>query len=116
MSRLTLIHTQQELVAAVAEKTGRHVLLNAVFDSETPEAIRLNLAAPNCSYYSSSHGAQTFTLDEIPFRVLSPAVLEPIRKPVFLKGWIYWTLAATRTQGGGDGGRCVQGRTQAVSE
>lgn len=75
MSRLTLIHTQQELVTAVAEKTGRHVLLNAVFDSETPEAIRFNLASPNCSFYSSSHGAQTFTLDEIPFQVLSPAVL-----------------------------------------
>ncbi len=75
MSRLTLIHTQQEFVAGVAEKTGRHVLLNAVFDSGTPEAVRLNLASPNCSYYRPSHGAQTFSLDEIPFKLLSPAVL-----------------------------------------
>ncbi|MCA8990004.1 MAG: hypothetical protein KDA78_20325, partial [Planctomycetaceae bacterium] len=75
MSRLTLIHSQQEFVAAVAGKTGRHVLVNAVFDSGTPEAIRLNLASPNCSYYSSSFGAQSFSLDEIPFQVLSPAVL-----------------------------------------
>lgn len=75
MSRLTLIHSQQEFFAAVAEKTGRHVLLNAVFDSGAPEAIRLNLASPNCSYYRPSHGAQTFSLDEIPFQVLSPAVL-----------------------------------------
>lgn len=75
MSRLKLIHAQQEFVAAIVEKTGRHVLLNAVFDSETPEAIRLNLASPNCSYYSSSHGAQTFSRDEVPFQVLSPAVL-----------------------------------------
>ncbi len=80
MSRLTLIHTQQEFVAAVTGKTGRHVLLNAVFDSGTPEAVRLNLASPNCSYYSSSHGAQTFSLDEIPFKVLSPAVLLSVSK------------------------------------
>ncbi|WP_237228827.1 hypothetical protein [Rubinisphaera sp. JC750] len=84
MSRLTLIHTQQELVAAVAEKTGRHVLLNAVFDSGAPETIRLNLASPNCSCYSSSHGAQTFSLDEIPFQVLSPAVLLSMSE---LSGW-----------------------------
>ncbi len=84
MSRLTLIHTQQELVAEIAEKTGRHVLLNAVFDSETPEAIRLNLASPSCSYYSSSQGAQTFSLAEIPFEVLSPAVLLSMSE---LSGW-----------------------------
>lgn len=75
MSRLTLIHTQQELVTALAGKTGRHVLLNVVFNSGTPEAVRLNVASPNCSYYSSSHGAQTFSPDEIPFQILSPAVL-----------------------------------------
>jgi len=75
MSRLTLIHTRQDFAAAVAERTGLHVLLNAMFDSGTPEAIRLNLALPNCSYYSSSYGAQTFGLDEIPFQILSPAVL-----------------------------------------
>lgn len=75
MSRLTLIHTQQEFVAAVAEKTGRHVLLNAVFDSGSPETIRLNLASPNCSYYSFFDGDQTFGLDKIPFQVLSPTVL-----------------------------------------
>ncbi len=75
MSRLTLIHTLQDFVATVAERTGRHVLLNAMFDSGTPEAVRLNLASPNCSYYSSSNGAQTFSLAEIPFQILSPAVL-----------------------------------------
>lgn len=75
MPRLTLIHTQQEFVAAAAGKTGRHVLLNAVFDSGTPEAVRLNLTSSNCSYYRSSYGSQTFSLDEVPFQVLSPAVL-----------------------------------------
>lgn len=75
MSRLTLIHTQQEFVAAVAEKTGRHVLLNAMVDSGCPEAVRINLASSNCSYYSSSHGAHAFSLNEVPFQILSPAVL-----------------------------------------
>lgn len=80
MSRLTLIHTQQELVAALAGKTGRHVLMNAVFEKGTPEAIRLNLASPNCSYYSSAHRAQTFKLDEIPFQISSPTVLISVSK------------------------------------
>ncbi|TWT60837.1 hypothetical protein [Rubinisphaera italica] len=85
MPRLTLIHTQQEFVAAAEGRTGRHVLLNALFDSGTPEAIRLNLAAPNCSYYSPSHGLQIFPRGEVPFQVLSPAVLLSVTE---LADWV----------------------------
>lgn len=75
MSRLTLIHNQQQFESAVQDRRGRHVLLNAIFDSGEPEAIRLNLASPNSSYFRRGGESATFSLTGSPFRIISPGLL-----------------------------------------
>lgn len=76
MSRLRILHSRRDFLAATSEGSGFRVLTNVSFDGAEPETIRLNLASPNSSLRRAGiPNPVRFRRGDAPFDLLSPSVL-----------------------------------------
>jgi hypothetical protein len=73
--RLERLMHLQDYQSATRKRAGLHVLTNASFDGNSPEAVRLNLQSPNTGCIRAGSRSQAFPREAPPFRILSPSLL-----------------------------------------
>ncbi len=81
-SRLTVIHNNREFLSVMNRLSGRYLLLNAVFNEDHPEAIRLNVKKwkaevpfQKASFRRVGSKPEVFSTSNIPFQIASPGIL-----------------------------------------
>ncbi len=73
-TRIQRLRHQHDFIEATKEATGLQILTNVSFDTNAPEAVRLNLASPNSSLRRSALRMH-FPRSTPPFTIHNPAVL-----------------------------------------